>query len=168
LIPLTIGRRFGMLRVLKNIRRYGKYNYRVRVECDCGRIKNVGRFDLLRGDVRSCSCFQRSEIGKRSQGNSFGVTHGMSYTKTYSSWQAMKARTSNPHDKYWHRYGGANPPVSVCPRWRNSFENFLADLGERSLGTTLGRFGDVGNYGPGNCAWMTPKEQAANARRAAA
>jgi hypothetical protein len=91
----------------------------------------------------------------------------MSYTKVYSSWQAMKARCSNPNDKYWNNYGGANPPVTVCPRWRNSFENFLEDLGVKPDNTTLSRFGDIGNYEPGNVSWATPAEQAKEARKKA-
>jgi hypothetical protein len=52
--------------------------------------------------------------------------------------------------------------VTICDRWKDSFENFLADLGERPPGTTLGRFGDIGNYTPLNCKWMTSKEQREN------
>lgn len=40
-----------------------------------------------------------------------------------------------------------------------SFSNFLLDMGERPLGTSLGRIGDTGNYEPGNCAWQAPAEQ---------
>lgn len=45
-----------------------------------------------------------------------------------------------------------------------AFENFLADMGSRPEGTTLGRFGDIGNYEPGNCEWQTPKQQGAEQR----
>jgi hypothetical protein len=68
-----------------------------------------------------------------------------------NSFVAMHARCSNPSNK---KYVG----VKVCARWR-SFENFLADLGNRPTGTTLGRIGDVGNYEPGNARWMTADEQ---------
>ena len=40
------------------------------------------------------------------------------------------------------------------------FSHFLADMGDRPAGTTLGRLGDQGNYEPGNCQWQTTKEQA--------
>ena len=78
-------------------------------------------------------------------------------TPTYRSWVAMRQRCQKPGVTGYENYGGAG--VLVCPRW-DSFENFLADMGERPPGTTLGRFGDKGNYEPSNCAWQTPEEQA--------
>jgi hypothetical protein len=80
-------------------------------------------------------------------------------TPEYGSYGAMKHRCLNPKNLRWSFYGGAG--VKICDRWlgEKGFENFLADLGPRPAGTTLGRFGDVGNYEPGNCAWQTSKEQ---------
>ncbi len=166
---LQIGRRFSRLVVLHNVRKYKPYQYRVRVKCDCGRIKIVCRYDLLNGDTTSCSCFQRSDLARRSTRNAHGVTHGATKAdaspalkRTYSSWKAAVQRTTNPkanRGRDWHRYGGCG--VTVCERWLYSFKNFLADLGERPAGTTLGRYGDIGNYEPGRCAWQTPAQQAA-------
>ena len=71
----------------------------------------------------------------------------------------MRDRCSNPNSTRFEHYGGKG--VKVCSRW-DSFENFLADMGERPKGTTLGRYADTGNYEPGNCAWQTAKEQGKN------
>lgn len=161
-----IGRRFGRLKVIRSLRRYGQYQHRMLCKCSCGRRAKVVRYELLAGSTTSCGCFQREDIAKRSIGNDHGQTHGMSHTNTYSSWKAMRSRCLRPKDKYFHRYGGIG--ITVCPAWRNSFEAFLADMGERPEGTTLGRFADSGNYEPGNCAWMTAKQQGTEKSKAMA
>jgi hypothetical protein len=74
----------------------------------------------------------------------------------------MKSRCTNPNAEKYPKYGGAG--VLICDRWLNSFENFLADMGERPHGTSQGRFGDVGNYEVGNVSWQTWAEQVANRR----
>ena len=86
-----------------------------------------------------------------------GHTSKHGWSPTYRSWMSMKTRCNDPNAAGYHRYGGAG--VSVCTRWE-SFSNFLVDMGERPDGTSLGRLGDTGNYGPGNCEWQTRKEQA--------
>lgn len=87
--------------------------------------------------------------------------HGMRGTPAYYSWCSAIARCHNPASKDFPSYGARG--ITVCERWRASFENFAADMGERPAGTTLDRFPrNDGNYEPGNCRWATRSEQQRN------
>jgi hypothetical protein len=72
----------------------------------------------------------------------------------YNSWRAMKARCGNPNDKKYHNYGGRG--ISVCERWRGSFDAFLADMGNKPTPKhEIDRVDSDGNYEPSNCRWVT-------------
>lgn len=86
--------------------------------------------------------------------------HGQTATPTWNSWYAMQRRCHEIANPAYERYGGRG--ITVCDRWRDSFEAFLTDMGERPLGKTLDRIDPDGNYEPGNCRWATPLEQRHN------
>lgn len=87
--------------------------------------------------------------------------HGKTGTPVYTSWENMIARATNPRSPSFKYVGGRG--ITVCDRWR-SFENFLADMGERPHGKTLDRIDTDGNYEPENCRWATPLDQVKNRR----
>jgi hypothetical protein len=160
------GQVFGRLTVLEFVRMRNEHSYYL-CRCECGATTIVTRCSLVHKaqPTRSCGCLQRESVLTGPSHPNFRHGRNLVGKKdlTYTSWNHTKARCTNPKHKNWKLYGGANPPVTICERWLD-FRNFLADMGDRPLGTTLGRFGDVGNYEPGNCAWQTPKEQASNRR----
>lgn len=92
------------------------------------------------------------------------TTHGMSRTPEHRAWAKMKERCFNPNNKDWHIYGGRG--ITVCERWRNSFEAFFEDMGLKpSPRHSLDRYPDQdGNYEPGNVRWATARQQALNLR----
>ena len=85
-------------------------------------------------------------------------------TPEYTAWLNMKNRCYNPRYKNFNIYGGAG--IYVCQRWRDSFANFLEDLGPRpSSAHSLDRICERASYMPGNCQWATVEEQNAVGRR---
>lgn len=86
-----------------------------------------------------------------------GVGHS-----AYYSWMSMKARCYNKNYSLYHRYGGRG--IMVCDRWRESFDNFIKDVGDKpSIAHSLDRYpNNDGNYEASNCRWATKKQQAGN------
>lgn len=93
----------------------------------------------------------------------FQATHGMSGTPEYRAWLNLKQRCFNPNNPEYIYYGARG--ITVCDRWKDSFENFYADMGPRpSENHSIERQQVNGNYEPNNCIWALPIVQASNRR----
>jgi len=82
----------------------------------------------------------------------------------YHVWYDMIRRCNNPRSPNYKYYGARG--ITVCDRWRNSFQAFIEDMGRRPTPKhQIDRRNNDGNYEPDNCRWTTPKEQTRNSRR---
>ena len=130
----------------------GKGKEKMKKLCECGCGQAVSRRFIHGHSGHKWKAREVSKFARKHGHTSAGKTSG-----TYISWASMCQRCTNPKHQHWKHYGAKG--ILICKRWLNSFENFLADMGKRPKGTTLGRFKDKGNYIPTNCRWMTRAEQ---------
>lgn len=152
----VIGKVFNKLTITTDL---GMFSGRriVLANCECGTEYFKCRYDLVKNlTTKSCGCVYKETRGLQN------ISHGMSGTLTYSSWQAMKERCRNPNSTGYENYGGRG--ITYDPSWE-SFENFFADMGERPLDTELDRKDVEGNYSKDNCVWSDATIQTFNKRK---
>lgn len=154
-IDLT-GKIFNRLLVIRRAENKGP-NVSWLCICQCFNEIEILGCHLKSNHTKSCGCLF-NEIK-----TTFNKTHGKSNSKTHQCWKAMKRRCFNINEPNYNYYGGRG--ITVCNEWRDSFENFLKDMGECPKGMSLDRIDVNGNYCKSNCRWVTANTQAYNQRR---
>ena len=137
----------------------GRIERQLLVRCFCGKEFIALLMHLRSGHTKSCGCLGPQVTAARN------FKHGHAkrglVTRTHREWTSVIWRCTNPNCEMWPHYGGRG--ITVCDRWRNSFETFLADMGECPPKLQIDRFPNRdGNYEPGNCRWATTREQREN------
>lgn len=147
-----IGQRFNRWTVLGPAPHIGKKYSRWFCRCDCGAERIVDSSRLKSGLSKSCGCGP----------NPANTIHGKRHSRAYESWSHAKGRCHCPTNSRFKDYGARG--IIMCERWRNSFKNFLEDMGEPLAHQTLERLDNSKGYEPGNCVWADRFSQANNAR----
>lgn len=152
------GQKFWLLTAEKFSRRKKTNTYWF-YRCDCGTLKEVQVCHWRSGKTKSCGCSKNLK-GK----NHPGYKHGKTHTAEFRSWLGLRSRCYDKNNKRYDSYGGRG--ITVCDRWRDSFENFLADMGPKPTEKhSIDRIDVDGNYEPSNCRWATATIQGINQRK---
>lgn len=155
---VSIGQKFSRWTVIAESGRTPSGGRKWLCQCDCGKENSIAQPTLLKGTSRSCGCLQKDVASRQAK------THGLTGSPEHVAWAAMIQRCENPNNPEFHRYGERG--ITVCCRWRQSFEAFYADMGPRpSNKHSIDRENNHGNYEPGNCRWTTIDVQTRNTRR---
>lgn len=161
-----VGRRFGTLVVLRRAtekespRGLGTKT-RWLVRCDCGVERLAIGMRLKEGRIKACDMNGHTWASEVWKGHTPKVSVK---SPAYQSWSHLKQRCLNPKNHKYAYYGGRG--ITVCERWKDSFEAFFEDMGDRpSTAHSIERKDVNGNYEPGNCVWATAEQQRLNTQR---
>lgn len=155
-----VGKRWGRIEVVADGEpewRWGRYHRMWLVRCDCGSefLKSVS--EVNSGRTRQCLPCYRARLTKHGD-----AKRGLQ-SREYRIWSGLKGRCLDPLDHKYPSYGGRG--IKVCARWVDDYANFLTDMGRApSNKHQIDRKNNDGDYEPGNCRWVTPKENARNKR----
>lgn len=158
------GQRFGILTV-KGLAQQHPFNTNEKVwecVCDCGKTTLVRGYSLRSGKTKSCGCLSVKTLAERSVDNDYSKKHGLSSSRIYKNYYAMRARCYNPQNDNYSRYGGQG--IRVCDEWLNSFEAFYewAMANGYDDSKTIDRIDPNGNYTPENCRFADASLQGFN------
>lgn len=149
-VILVEGEKFSRLTVVKDLGMKsltGQPKNFVLVVCECGSPPFETRVDGLKdGNTKSCGCLQKETV------RSITITHGMSNTSAYGSWQKLRYRCDSPKDPRWERYGGRG--ITYPENW-STFETFWEDMSDGWFeGADIDRINFDLSYSKDNCRWV--------------
>ncbi|TYR75544.1 hypothetical protein FZC79_10255 [Rossellomorea vietnamensis] len=161
------GARYSRLKVIKLHEKVKDRGARWLCKCDCGTETISWAWELKNGKKKSCGCFNK-EIVKQQKTR---LSHGLSKTRFYRIWFAMKRRCTESKNELFKKYY-IDRGITVCEEWL-TFENFKRDMYSCYLehiekhsekNTSIDRINNDLGYTKENCRWATNEVQNQNRR----
>lgn len=156
-----VGQRFGRLVVLAHVNSKveGTYEYKCKVQCDCGNVVEVRRGDLSIGRIKSCGC-----LNAESQYDKYADKE--THRRIRKTLENIKSWCRNKNVRSYKLYGAKG--IIVCDEW-NDAHNFINWSLNNGYSDTkfLERVSDDGNFCPANCRWVDNKNKQSERRRSA-
>jgi hypothetical protein len=170
-LEISKNMKFGRLTVIKEVENHrtpsGQTKRKIKCRCNCGTKVEVLLASLIRGNTKSCGCYQIELVKEKGRLKSEKSGNKHPYYNTYSN---MLKRCYNEDNPDYKRWGGRG--IKVCKRWRRGDGKksgllcFVEDMGEKpDKSYTLDRINNNGNYEPNNCRWVSRKENCRNTRQ---
>jgi hypothetical protein len=121
------------------------------VKCEkCGEVRQVRNDNLKNMKTNLCRKCYRTDL----------KSHGDSHSHLHNIWSGMKNRCHNPHNAWFHLYGGrmkhnGKPNITIHHSWQN-YANFKAWSINNGYAPNkkLIRVDTDGDYIPNNCRWV--------------
>lgn len=160
-----VGQTFGKLLVIRKASKILDHSLWACL-CECGDYKIVRGANLTGGIIKGCGNCQKDNSNKGCAIKK-KKKEGISKNKLppeYSAWASMINRCHSKGNHAYKYYGAKG--IKVCDRWRNSFKDFLSDVGSRpSSAHSLERLRGTVGYQPDNVKWVTIEIQARNKKK---
>ncbi len=131
--------------------------------CECGNIFEASIDHVKnRGDV--CKECHYNKVSEKKKFHGESKLRDSKSSKEFNTWCSIKGRCYNIKNAKYPIYGQRG--ITMCDRWKESFDNFLEDIGRAPTPKhSIDRIDVNGNYCPENCKWSTSVEQSRNRRK---